>query len=359
MSVHRQGKSYRVKWRDHNGRPRSKTFDRRGDADLYDAEIKRAKQLGPHLMAELHRGTETLNDFIVGPWRAHAATLAPKTRQKYRWVFTNYLDGLRDEPLVTLDVGRLTEHQGRLLAAGVRPNTVRQIFAQIAGLLQIAVEHGRIPANPVRSMRKVKAEPRDPVVPLEPAELEALIAAATGRDRAMIVLGGYFGLRPIEIRRVPWTRLQGDRLTIAKIDTKPSATPRTITGPAAGITALKAWRLEAGRPADTTRIIGLTARNMNQWNVYLQRIARAAIGRDDLTAYTLRHTHASALHYAGYTVPRAAERMGHTTNVHLEHYAHVIDGLGDQRYPDIDALIAAARSPESSLRFPQSSLESR
>ncbi len=340
MSVHKEGNRWRVKYR-LAGKQHSRTFDRKGDATMFDADIRRRRQLGPVLAAELQRETETLDQFIRGSWRAHAATLAPKTRQKYAWVLSNHLGTLGDEPLATLDVARLAEHQRHLLDRGVRPNTVRAVFAQIAGILQIAVEHGRIPANPVRSMRKVAPDPVAPVRPLEPVEIEALIAATTGRDRAMIVLGGYFGLRPIEMRRVIWSRLHGNTLTVAKVDTKPSASPRTITGPIAGITALKTWRLESGRPDDDAPIIGLSSRNMNQWNVYLRRITRDVVGRTDVTAYTLRHSHASALHHCGFTVPRAAERMGHTTVVHLSTYAHVLDTV--DRYDDIDTMIAAVR----------------
>ena len=347
MSIHREGEKWRVKYRI-AGRQRSRTFDRKGDARAFDAEVTRRRQLGPVLVKELDRHSETLEEFVRGPWRAHAATLAPKTRAKYRWVLESHAGALLDEPLATLDVGRLTEHQRQLLDEGLKPNTVREVFACIAGILQIAVEHGRISSNPVRSMRKVKADPREPVVPLTPAELEQLISIATGRDRAMIVLGGYFGLRPIEIRTVPWSRLTGDSLTIAKVDTKPSAVPRTIVGPAAGIALLKEWRLQSGRPADSEPIVGMSARNMNQWNGCLRRIA----GRD-LTAYALRHTHASMLHYAGYTVPEAAARMGHGPELHLKTYAHVIDGLGSERYPDLDQLISAARGAD--LKFRQGS----
>ena len=60
--------------------------------------------------------------------------------------------------------------------------------------------------------------------------------------------------------------------------------------------------------------------------------------------YTLRHSHASALHYAGFTVPEAARRMGHSAVKHLDTYAHVIDAISGQRYPDLDDLIAAARA---------------
>jgi len=58
----------------------------------------------------------------------------------------------------------------------------------------------------------------------------------------------------------------------------------------------------------------------------------------------LRHTHASACHYAGFTLPEAARRLGHGPGLHLQTYAHVIDALDGKRYADLDALIAAARA---------------
>lgn len=359
MSVHRQGPNhYKVHWKQ-GGRQHSKTFRGKGaedDAILYDASIKRAKALGPHIMRELQRGADTLDDFIRGPWRDHASGLSEKTRKKYAWVIENHLGSLTDEPLATIDAALLNAHQRKLRDAGIPPNTIREIFGQLGAIMQVAADLSRIPYNPVRSMRKIPRDPRSPVVAFEPAELNALIAAATGQDRAIIVLGGWLGLRPIEIRRVPWARLRGDRLRIEKIDTKPSARPRTIDVPAAALSALKAWRLEAGRPADDQPIIGLDARQMNYWNVRFRELAEQAADREEgrLTAYTLRHTHASLLHYAGYTVPRAAERMGHTQVEHLNTYAHVIDGLGDKRWPDLDTLIAAARETRTvSPRFPK------
>ncbi len=82
----------------------------------------------------------------------------------------------------------------------------------------------------------------------------------------------------------------------------------------------------------------------------LHTAAKAATGRDDVTLYTLRHTHASACHYAGFTIPEAARRLGHGTGLHVTTYAHVVDSISGKRYEDLDALIAAAR-----LEFRESS----
>jgi hypothetical protein len=341
MSVHEHGGGYRVRWYQ-SGRQHSKTFARKPDADLYNLEIKRAKALSPHIMRELQRGTQTFEEFIRGDWTDHAASFAPKTRAKYRWVLENHAGDLLSEPLAMIDGQRLARHQRQLLARGLRPNTVREILTALGAILQVAVDYGHIPHNPARSLRKVRRDPRKPIVALEPVELDQLIARSAGRDRAAAVLGGWLGLRPIEIRSIPWCRLHGDRLAIEQADTKPQARPRTIDVPAAAAQALREWRLEAGRPADHEPIIGHDTRRMNYWNVRLRQLA----GRDDLRINSLRDTHASMLHYAGYTIPEAAARMGHTPHVHLEHYARVLDTLTGRRYADLDALIAASRDRE-------------
>ena len=72
--------------------------------------------------------------------------------------------------------------------------------------------------------------------------------------------------------------------------------------------------------------------------------ARRTNGRKDVTPYMLRHSHASALHYCGWTVPDAAERLGHSAQVHLGTYAHPIKLIGPRRFRDLDDLIAEARS---------------
>jgi integrase len=108
---------------------------------------------------------------------------------------------------------------------------------------------------------------------------------------------------------------------------------------------LKEWRLQAGRPGDDQPIIGpMTDNAMKLWSRRTRRVGEASTGRADVTLYTLRHSHASALHYAGFTPPEAAVRMGHGLDLHWRTYAHVVDGLAGRRYDGLDALIAAARA---------------
>lgn len=347
MSVHKQNGKWRVKWRE-GGRQRSRTFDRKGDASLFDAEIRRRQQLGPALVRELDRGTLTLDEFIRTGFRTHAVTLSTATRRQYAWALEHHLVELLDEPLIAIDVPRLAAHQQHLLDHGRSINTVREALTRLSGILQIAVEHGHIPGNAARAVRKVRAEPRDEVRPLSPAELEALIAALHGRDRAIVVLGGHMGLRPMEIRMAPWGNFSDGTLTVGRARTKRAAArTRVLAVPAVTALELKEWRLGSGRPGDDEPIVGpMTSSALQQWAwKTLTPTAKKVCGRDDVSLYTLRHSHASACHYAGFTVPAAARRLGHGPALHVKTYAHVIDALeGKPRHPDLDGLIAAARA---------------
>lgn len=354
MSVHKRGKSWQVKYR-LDGRQRSRTFDRKSDADTFDREMRRRLQLGPMLARDLDRTALTLDGFVRGGFRTHAATLAQPTRAKYAWALEKHLRELLDAPLASLDVPRLAAHQRNMLDRGVTPSTVREVFARLSGILQIAVEHGHVPSNAARAVRKVAADPREEVRPLSPLELERLLATLDGRARAIALVAGHLGLRPLELRTAPWSALDGSTFTVGRSRTKATARrTRTIAVPNVTALELKQWRLAAGRPADDQPIIGsMTPNAMKLWSRRVLRpAAKAVTGRDDVTLYTLRHSHASALHYAGYTVPEAARRLGHGPSLHIDTYAHVIDSLSGERHSSLDALIAAARAD---LEFPSRS----
>ncbi len=342
MSVHKEGRKWRVKWKV-AGRQHSRGgFEKKADAITFDATVKRRRHLGPQLAAELERESMTLLDYVKGPWRAHAATLALPTRDKYAWALEKHLRELVDEPLLALDVARLAEHQRLMLDRGCTPTTVREVFGRLSGILQLASEHGYIAGNSARALRKVSAEAREEVRALAPVELERLIASSTGRDRAIMLLAGHLGLRPIEVRMARWGSLDGGTFTVGRKRTKRTAArTRVIDVPDLTAHELKRWRMESGRPGGDEPIIGEMSPNaMKLWG-------RRQLP-DGLRLYDLRHSHASALHYCGFTVPEAAERMGHGPALHVETYAHVIKQIKGTRYDDLDALIGAARAE---LRF--------
>lgn len=66
MSVHRHKNKWAVRFRV-GDRNRSKVFDRKVDAQRFDAEITRRRQLGT--LATVDGGRETLDEFVTATWR--------------------------------------------------------------------------------------------------------------------------------------------------------------------------------------------------------------------------------------------------------------------------------------------------
>jgi hypothetical protein len=96
--------------------------------------------------------------------------------------------------------------------------------------------------------------------------------------------------------------------------------------------------LESGVPADDEPIIGagypLTVSNYGTRK--LKPAVKVTVGRaEGVTPYLLRHTHASLLHYCGFTVPSAAARgpRGHGALEHLRARGQGVGGPAAPRRP--------------------------
>ena len=85
MSIEKRGRSWRVRYRDDAGRNRSKTFALKTDAQTFDREVARRKQLGD--LALLEAGKQPLNEFVL-EWvsRYAKSNLSPKTLRDYAGV---------------------------------------------------------------------------------------------------------------------------------------------------------------------------------------------------------------------------------------------------------------------------------
>lgn len=86
MSVERAKRSgadvWRVRWRDEQGRARSRVVGRKRDADALDAELRRAKRLGDTTL--LDNRNDTVSDLAQLWSRRHAVpNLERATRETY------------------------------------------------------------------------------------------------------------------------------------------------------------------------------------------------------------------------------------------------------------------------------------
>ena len=134
---------WRVRWRDNAGQPHSKVLGRKQDAIAYDAEVKRSKRLGT--LTAFDGGRETLAEY--------AEEWAPCTRR--RWLArpasctsgcstTHILPTLGGYPLRDLTSETIARWQADRLAAGAPVESTRKALTLLGGILQRALEAGRI-----------------------------------------------------------------------------------------------------------------------------------------------------------------------------------------------------------------------
>ena len=213
--MHRKGTKWAVRYRE-GDRNRSKTFDKRRDADRFDAEVTRRRQLGE--LAALDAGRESLDDFVTQTWApTYAVTLAPKTRQHYANLYDCHISPiLGGLSLRELKTERIARWQAERLAAGAGPVAVRQALDLLSTLLQRAVEGERIPTNPVRLVRRAPRPRREEVRPLAPRTVEAMRAAASPRDATLLSVLAYAGLRPSEALALHWSDVRSQTILVQR-----------------------------------------------------------------------------------------------------------------------------------------------
>jgi len=232
---------------------------------------------------------------------------------------------------------------------------VREVFMYLASVLQLAVEHGHLLGNPARGLRKTRKHVRAEKQALTPRELEVVLDGMTGRDRAITTLGGRLGLRPAEIVLARWNMLVDGELHIGARDTKRSAAKfRAIKLDRFTLQELRVWQVESGGRGRDPIVGPMTANALKLWGTkrLRPRVLAVTEGRiPKASTNMLRHSHASALHYAGFTVPEAAGRMGHTQQTHILHYAHILAMGRSERYEGLDDLYAAARQSTHSQQL--------
>jgi integrase len=355
VSVHRKGAKWVVRYREGN-RNRSRSFGRKGDAERFDIEVSRRRELG--VLGSLDGGRETLDEFVTQTWApTHGVTLAPKTRRHYASLYDHHIaPTLGPLQLRAIRAETISRWQTDRLAAGAGPTAVRQALDLLGSILQRAVEAERIAANPVRLVRRARLPRRKEVRPLAPAAVERMRAAAPQRDATLFSVLAYAGLRPGEALALQWDDIRDNTLVIERAlslgeeaDTKTTA-HRTVRLLAPLRADLTEWRLASGRPQGNALVFPnyqgapWTEPAYQSWRRRSFDTARKAAHVDQATPYTLRHSFASLLLHEGRSVIYVARQLGHYARLTLTRYGHVIDELEDQPQIPAEQAIREARS---------------
>jgi integrase len=158
-------------------------------------------------------------------------------------------------------------------------------------------------------------------------EAAALIAALDPADAVPYALAFYAGLRRAEIKRLDWpdVELDGYRLVVREAKSQAGTGRRPpIAEPLRPILLgefMRQGRHESGAVSAVSVMSGKIAeRARKRW---------AAAGLEPITLHECRHTYASFLMAAGYTLRELMEYMGHSSLQATERYVKLIPPLDE------------------------------
>ncbi len=333
---------WRVRWRDETGAERNKSFDRAGDARAYEAKIRMLKRT--HALADVDAGSETLAEFVEEWWKVYAGpNLERATLRLYAHLWNGHaLPRLGRFQLRELSPQVIARFRAELEADGVGIESVRKTMTMLQGVLQRAVEWGRVPSNAVKMTRKPPKAHRPAVQAIPPALIEVMRAQLLEenqlRDATLLVVLAYAGLRPQEALALEWRHARERTLLVERALSdgqlkalKNRRQPRTVELLAPLREDLAAWRHASGSPGPSAPIfpsqagVFWRATDWRNWRKRAYKPVADAVGVEGARPYDLRHAFASLLIHEGrLSVVDIASQLGHNPTVCLDTYAHVM-----------------------------------
>jgi integrase len=353
---------YVVRWYE-SGRGstrRKRTFDRRRDAELFEASARRARQLG-QLASEVIGSNATLEEFLIEWWDTYAAThLRPNTLATYttlldKWIVP-YLGRkrLRDISRETVD-----NYAARLRVDGAGAPTINRTLGVLQGVFHRAVEWRRLAWNPIVGVRRVAHSRAATIDARTPETVEAIRRQLHQQNAALVSVLAYEGLRPAEAYALIW----GDVVDERGRPRKRLRVERAISGEEVSTTKSQRGRepelfapvarelmelfLARGRPEPGTLVFpdsqgGHLRRQNWRRRVWIPALERAGVPY--FRSYYLRHTCATLLLYEGRTLNEVAEHLGHADpGFTARTYAHVMRDAPRRRRITISEAIRTGR----------------
>jgi integrase len=248
-----------VRWRA-AGVHHAKSFTYKADADRFDRERRRARELGVAFMPE--RGSETLAEFVEIWWSEYVVPrLARATRNSYLAVWDRHIRPvLGGYSVREISPSVLDSYRVSLEAQGTGEATVAKSLAILSGVFRLAVLRGLIPQNPMREIRSPKVRRQRFVVPASPWSVEQIRGEMLARDRlrdaVLVSVLGYAGLRPGEALALRWEDVGAATLKIERAVAL-GEIKRTKTGRLRTVRMMRPlaedlahWRAECGGSSD-------------------------------------------------------------------------------------------------------------
>ena len=358
MSIHKVDSNrspWRVVYRDADGRQRSKSFATHRDAKGFDASIKNTlpiERIAPTPRNALLDETQSSEGMLLREWsvewfRNYGPTWAPKTVKDRagntgRWI----IPIIGDVPMDQIGPRLVRRFRATLLERGASNNRANAVLTILSAMLSAAVGDGIIDINPCSGMKRLPHH-KKVIRPLTPLEVEAIrYAMPTPRDKIIISLIAYAGLRPAEVCGLQWQHIRDGIILVeqsiqdAKIGPTKTRTARTIRI----LPSLQSDLDDYGRGLDDAFVVTGTKNGPLNFNIWAQKVFRSCVTDKAITPYVLRHTFASLALHEGRSIPWITGEMGHASpSTLLDHYAHLYQEAELATRVPMDEAVRAAR----------------
>jgi len=349
-----RGGKWEVRYRDPEGRQRTKSFDRKVDADRYAATTEAKKLQGDWI--DPAAGKVTFAEYARA-WQSVQVHRPSTAQQVDGFLRIHLLPTLGDAPMASI---RPTMVQAwvRDRSEVIGANTLQTVYRYFVAIMRAAVADrvvARTPFDGVKLPKKVLLE----VIPPTVDAVRAIEANIEGRYRALVTLTAGTGLRQGEafgltVDRVDFLRrtIRVDRQVVLLKRTPPYLGPpktdasyRTIPLPDVVGTALAAHLKEF----PVTHPEGLIFTNRNgemlrrtAFNPQAWQPALKASGLHGVGFHGLRHFYASLLIRHGESVKVVQKRLGHATAAQtLDTYGHLWSDSDDMTRAAVDSVLGS------------------
>jgi integrase len=208
----RRGK-FVARWREPDGRQRSKSFDRAGDARHFLTDTEASLNRGVYI--DHAAGKLTLTEYSV-IWLA-GLTFDPVTRMgtETKWR-VRILPALGDVPLARLRTSAVQQFVAGLQRDRLSAGYIGTIVTALSAALNAAVKDRLIPSSPAAGMALPRVAERR-VTPWDAGRVAAVRAALPEAYRAMVDCGTGLGLRQGEVFGLAVEDIDWPRCTVVHV----------------------------------------------------------------------------------------------------------------------------------------------
>lgn len=372
-----------ARWRDPSGKEHSKSFARARDAKEWLGDMERETRKGRPTGSDVER--MTVLD-VYNAW-LHHRPLRPASIQQYEFTRDRQLGWLAKWPVRQVTPEIVTRWHTELRNGrswwgtpdnGVSETTATNCLRHLRTAMKWAVEQEIIPRNPVHVTVKSQAIEPDDIPTMAEAQkvINGLVAGGVpyteiktkgGEPRTnylrpdpvladMLLTAAMTGMRISELCGLIGAEVDLDAGVIrvrkqlgkveprSRVELKTRASRRDI--PIAPELAPVLQRRIANRPGGEYVFLSSTGQAMihSRAAVKVKRVA-LHVGAPRVHFHAMRHYFASSLLTDGVPVQDVARVMGHSPNVLLSTYAHVLSGSQDRITAAISAHVGKDLSP--------------